>query len=61
MPWDSVTLRGNPTKSTEVNDVINKILKHEVRKEGVPTRAVRTLEYNEFLSVWAIIKAILYR
>jgi hypothetical protein len=34
MPWNSQMRTGNPTRSTEVNDIIKRIKKKEVRKEG---------------------------
>jgi hypothetical protein len=46
--WNCLTLSGNPTKSTEVNDLIKAVKKHEVRKQGVESSAVRPLELDEF-------------
>jgi hypothetical protein len=47
-PWDPVSLIGNPTKSKEVNQLINGIKKFECRREGVPSQARRTIEFDEF-------------
>ncbi len=42
-PWDDPTMVGNPTKSIAVNSLLREIQKHEVRGEGVPSRAKRSL------------------
>ena len=39
MPWDDINLRGNPTRSTAVNEVISKVKKFEVRQDGVSSQA----------------------
>lgn len=54
--WDSINQLGNPTRSIEVNELINKIKKHEVRKEGAVSQAVRALEYDEFINILTIIR-----
>ena len=41
---------GNPTRSEEVNNMIKKVRKFEVRHEGV-ARNTRPLEYEEFKNV----------
>jgi hypothetical protein len=45
--WDEVTLRGNPTKSREVLDVIKAVKKKEVRRQGRPSQARRPMEIEE--------------
>ena len=45
IPWDSVPLRGNPTKSQEVNELIRVIKRHEVRGEGAPPQHCRALKF----------------
>lgn len=52
--WDSIRCDGNPTKSDEVNDLIKRIKKQEVRKVGVPPQARRPFEASEFISLLRI-------
>ena len=47
-PWNSITSFGNPTRSVEVNDLIKRVKKKEVRKLGKPSEARRALEPEEF-------------
>ena len=54
--WDDVRSMGNPTRSIAVNDVIKKVLKHEVRKQGVETSARRPIAIDEFMNVLGIIR-----
>ena len=55
MAWDDINLRGNPTRSTAVNDVITRVKKYEVRQEGVSSKARRALEWEEFYSLlWLV-------
>jgi hypothetical protein len=56
MQWDDITMMGNPTKSVEVNNLIQIIKKSEVRKQGAPSQAKRAIEYDEFLSILTIIR-----
>jgi hypothetical protein len=46
--WNVLTMMGNPTKSTEVNNLIKDVKKHKVRKQGVASCAVRPFEPEEF-------------
>ena len=39
---------GNPTKSSQVNDLIKRVKKKEVRKQGKPTQARKAFEEKEF-------------
>ena len=39
MTWNVTTQQGNPTKSTEVNNLIKMVKKSEVRHVGVPSKA----------------------
>ena len=48
MKWDMATNTGNPTKSVVVNELIKRVKKQEVRKQGKPSRAVRAMELSEF-------------
>ena len=54
--WDDVLNRGNPTKSKEVNDMIKQVVKHEVRHQGVSSKARRAFEYKEFLALCKLIR-----
>lgn len=49
--WNVDTMAGNPTKSIEVNRLLKRIKRHEVRREGVASQAVRPLEPAEFESL----------
>jgi hypothetical protein len=51
VPWDIVRLEGNPTRSTEVNDVIKRVMKCEVRQLGKPSQARRPLTFEEFINM----------
>ena len=51
MPWDDIHQRGNPTRSSAVNEVITKCKKHEVRQEGVSSKARHALEWEQFYSL----------
>ena len=46
--WDCITLRGNPTRSTEVNDLIKRVRKAEVRGIGKASQSRRPLTIPEF-------------
>ena len=48
MKWDAMSNVGNPTKSIEVNDVIQKVMKKEVRKQGKASTARRPATHREF-------------
>ena len=54
--WDDVLNRGNPTKSKQVNDMIKAVVKHEVRHEGVTSKARRAFDYKEYLQLCKIMK-----
>ena len=47
MAWNIEANKGIPTKSIVVNDVIKKVLKFEVRKQGKPSQARRPLIIEE--------------
>ena len=49
--WDYIRAEGNPTRSEDVNQMIDQVKKFEVRKEGVPPSAVRPLEFGEFVNL----------
>lgn len=51
MKWNELTLTGNPTMSTMVNNVIAIVAKHECNGRGVITQAKRGITPNEFRKV----------
>ena len=53
--WDPIRQEGNPTRSDPVNRLIKTIKRFEVRKEGVPSKAGRHIEYEEFLPLISLI------
>ena len=52
--WNMVSLSGNPTRSTEVNDLIKQVRHHEVCGEGVSSQAQHALTLPEFHSLVGI-------
>ena len=48
MAWNSTAGIGNPTRSSEVNDLITRVKKKEVRRQGVESSAHRPLTHEEF-------------
>ncbi|KAL3763929.1 LOW QUALITY PROTEIN: hypothetical protein ACHAW5_008367 [Stephanodiscus triporus] len=49
--WDPLYNHGNPTKSTEVNDLIAFVKKKETRGQGKKSQADRPFEHSEFKQV----------
>ena len=50
-PWDDVRKEGNPTRSVAVNTLIKRVMKFEVRRQGVKSQARRPIEIQEFENV----------
>ena len=48
MSWKIQSMTGNPTKSIEVNNLVKKVQKLEVRKQGKASQARRPLTLDEF-------------
>ena len=48
MSWYVIGGQGNPTQSIDVNDLIAKVKKKEVQKEGKSSQARRSIELKEF-------------
>ena len=48
IPWNTISNSGNPTKSTNVNDLIKRVKKKEVRKQGVAPQSRRSMKEPEF-------------
>ena len=53
IPWNEISKVGNPTKSIQVNQMIKKVAKFEVRKQGKKSQARRPLKEHEFRSILA--------
>jgi hypothetical protein len=51
MPWNFVSMVGNPTRSTDVNDLIKAVVRKETRHEGKESQARRPFEKEEFVQV----------
>ena len=51
MQWDDIGERGNPTRSKDVNDLIKRVMKAEVRRLGKPPQARRPLSFSEFILI----------
>ena len=48
MQWNELTNSGNPTKSQHVAKVIKDVIQKEVRRQGAPSKARRSLTRSEF-------------
>jgi hypothetical protein len=57
MAWNALVQQGNPTRSIEVNELIKKMKKKEVRKQGKKSTARRGLNHEEFLLMLELSKA----
>ena len=56
IPWNSTSREGNPTKSIEVNDLIKRVKKKEVRKQGVAPQSRRSMTEREFRLLHSILQ-----
>jgi hypothetical protein len=56
MPWNAVSGQGNLTRSIEVNTLIKKVKKKEVRKQGVVSKARRAVTHVEFRRMQSILR-----
>jgi len=54
--WNELTGHGNPTRSRKLNDLIRKVKRKEVRGQGAPSRARRSITGNEYRRVLDILK-----
>ena len=57
MPWNVLSGAGNPTRCNELNSMLKYIRKKEVRGEGAPSKARRSIKLAEFRRVIEILKA----
>ena len=55
-PWNEARQEGNPTKSQEINDLIARVKKKEVRRQGVPSQARRPLTEGEYRQKQTILR-----
>ena len=56
MPWNAISGQGKPTRSIEVNTLIKKVKKKEVRKEGVSSKARHAVTHVEFRRMQSILR-----
>jgi hypothetical protein len=56
IPWNELTSVGNPTRSRAVNELIKYVRKQEVRGQGAPSQARRSITGAEFRQVIRILK-----
>lgn len=56
MVWNVISNVGNPTRCAELNDLVKKMKKKEVRKQGVASQARRPLTHDEFQGSLKIVK-----
>ncbi len=54
MPWNFQQRCGNPTRLTDVNDLIKAVVRKETQKQGRPSQARRPFEKEEFVQVVTI-------
>jgi hypothetical protein len=57
MAWNRLSNQGNPTRSIEINDLIKRVKKKEVRKQGAPSQTRRPMSGREFHLLHGILKA----
>jgi hypothetical protein len=56
MVWNELSLVGNPTRSTKLNELIKYVKKKEARAQGVPSQARRSIKAAEYLRAIDILK-----
>jgi hypothetical protein len=56
MPWNERSKEGNPTRSKIVNELIKRVKKQEVRKQGKKSKVCRPLVDSEFRRVISKLK-----
>ena len=56
MAWNEISNVGNPTRSTELNELIKQVKKAEVRKQGIPSKARRALTHSEYVETHDVLK-----
>jgi hypothetical protein len=56
MVWNEISGVGNPTRSIALNDLIKYVKKKEVRGQGAPSKARRSIKDAEFRRVVELLK-----
>ncbi|KAG9404846.1 hypothetical protein AC1031_005057, partial [Aphanomyces cochlioides] len=56
IPWDDIRQEGNPTRSATVNELIKFVMKCEVRKQGVESKARRPIEFSEYMNALKVVR-----
>jgi hypothetical protein len=56
VPWNASRNEGNPTKSIDVNDLIRRVKKKEVRKQGVAPQSRRSMTEREFRLLHSVLR-----
>ena len=56
MTWNSISCCGNATKCDEINDLIKRVKKAEVRKLGVPSQARRPFDGDDYVKIVSFLK-----
>ena len=56
MVWNEISGVGNPTRCTQINDLIKRLKKMEVRKQGVPSRSRCVLTHKEYQAIRVTLK-----
>jgi len=57
MQWNEVTKAGNPTRSEDINNLIQAAIAKECRKQGKPSRADRGFERSEMEQAFSILQS----
>jgi len=52
--WDDIRGEGNPTRAIIINDLIKRVMKSEVRKQGKASHARRPITLDEFYNILRI-------
>jgi hypothetical protein len=48
IPWSTTRSEGNPTRSNEINDLLKRVKRKEVRKQGVSPKCRRAITEREY-------------
>eukprot|EP00957_Ditylum_brightwellii_P148668 11318730-Ditylum_brightwellii.AAC.1 len=57
MQWNDVTKTGNPTRSEDINDLIQAVIAKECRKQGKHSRADHGFERSEMEQAFLILQS----
>ena len=58
MVWSDGRQEGNPTRSIEINNLIKRVKKKEVRKQGVASQTRRAITEEEFHKLHTVFRAV---